>query len=209
VVGGVFRVLLLGYGAAYSFGAFFHSLRDEFGATRQEIALLFALTGFLYFGLRAVSGRLALGGTVDRLGRRQALAGSFLLLALTQLWRLRAGDAWSLAVFAMVFGVGYGGFVALIPALASDCFGVRHAGAIVGLLYTSAAFGSLAGPTLVGIAFYLRHSSTLPILGSVLANLVAAGCMAVLGDAQRFRAVRQARERAAVRPTVAAQGLGS
>src|SRR5687767_2462320 len=54
VVAGAFVVMLMGFGAAYSFGAFFHSLRDEFGATRREISLIFALTACIYFGLGAV-----------------------------------------------------------------------------------------------------------------------------------------------------------
>ncbi|MGH2603780.1 MAG: MFS transporter, partial [Dehalococcoidia bacterium] len=47
VVGGAFVVMLMGFGAAYTFGAFFHPLQDEFGATRREVSLVFALTGFL------------------------------------------------------------------------------------------------------------------------------------------------------------------
>ncbi|MGD9890377.1 MAG: MCT family MFS transporter [Dehalococcoidia bacterium] len=132
-------------------------------------------------GAGSVGGRLLLGGSADRIGRRQALAGSFVLMAATQLWWLAATQTWSLVVFALLFGAGYGGFVALIPALASDYFGIRHTGALIGLLYTSAAIGSLVGPTLAGVAFDLRDSYTLPILLSAVANLFAAGCMAIIG----------------------------
>ena len=76
VVGGAFLVLFVGFGVAYSFGAFFHALRDEFDATRGDISLVFAITGFLYFALGAVSGPLA-----DRIGpRRVVLTG----ISLTQ-----------------------------------------------------------------------------------------------------------------------------
>jgi MFS family permease len=139
-------------------------------------------------GAGSVGGRLVLGGSADRLGRRQALVGSFLLMAAMQLWWLTATQTWSLLLFAFFFGVGYGGFVALIPALASDYFGTRHAGALIGLLYTAAAIGSLIGPTLAGVAFDLRDSYTVPILLSAVANLGATGCMAVLGDPRRWRA---------------------
>ncbi len=132
-------------------------------------------------GAGSAAGRLAVGGSADRLGRRQALAASFALMALTQIWWLFAVQVWSLLLFAFLFGAGYGGFVALIPALAADYFGVRQAGAIIGLLYTSASIGSLVGPTLAGVAFDVRHAYTLPILISALANVVAVGCMLVLG----------------------------
>ena len=143
-------------------------------------------------GAGSAAGRLAMGGTADRLGRRRALAGAFTLMALMQLWWLTATETWSLLVFAFLFGAGYGGFVALIPALTSDYFGVRHAGAIIGLLYTSAGIGSLVGPTLAGVAFDVRDSYTLPILFSAAATLVAVACMAALGDPRRFRAAHWA-----------------
>jgi MFS family permease len=138
-------------------------------------------------GAGSVGGRLVLGSSADRLGRRQALAGSFLLMAASQLWWLTATETWSLVLFALIFGAGYGGFVALIPALASDYFGIRHAGALIGLLYTSAAIGSLIGPTLAGVAFDLSDSYTLPILLSAVANFFAAGCIAVIGTPVRDR----------------------
>jgi len=90
-------------------------------------------------------------------------------------------STWSLFGVAFCFGIGYGGFVALIPALTTDYFGVRQAGAIIGLLYTGASIGTLLGPTLAGLAFDLQHSYTLPILCSAGANVIAAGCMALLG----------------------------
>jgi MFS family permease len=83
--------------------------------------------------------------------------------------------------FAFCFGIGYGGFVALIPALTTDYFGVGQAGAIIGLLYTGASIGTLLGPTLAGLAFDLQHSYTLPILFSAGANLIAVSCMVILG----------------------------
>jgi MFS family permease len=145
-------------------------------------------------GAGSAAGRLALGGSADRVGRRQALAGSFLLMAAMLLVWLAATQTWSLLLFAFVFGVGYGGFVALMPALTSDYFGVRHAGALLGLLYTGAGIGSLVGPTLAGWAFDLTDSYTLPILFSAAANLVAVACMIAIGDPRRFRASQQTRD---------------
>jgi MFS family permease len=132
-------------------------------------------------GAGSTFGRLALGGVADRLGRRQSLAGAFLLMACMLVWWLMSTSVWALLLFATLFGLGYGGIVALLPALTTDYFGVRQAGAIIGWLYTSAAIGSLLGPTLAGIAFDWYHSYALPILLSAGANLVAFACMVVLG----------------------------
>jgi hypothetical protein len=70
--------------------------------------------------------------------------------------------------------VFYGGFVAILPALVMDYFGGRHVSGIIGVLYTSVAFGTLIGPSAAGFAFDVSHSYTLPIMVGVVANIIAA-----------------------------------
>jgi MFS family permease len=48
-------------------------------------------------------------------------------------------------------GVGYGGFVALSPAVVATLYGTRDLGAILGALYTAAAIGGLIGPPVAGV----------------------------------------------------------
>jgi OFA family oxalate/formate antiporter-like MFS transporter len=50
-----------------------------------------------------------------------------------------------------------------------DYFGAQNASTIIGILYTSVAFGTLIGPSAAGYAFDLSHSYTLPIIASVCA----------------------------------------
>jgi MFS family permease len=85
---------------------------------------------------------------------------------------------WTLLVFATVYGLFYGGFIALLPTLVMDYFGGRHVSGIIGVLYTSVAVGTLIGPSAAGFAFDLGHSYLVPILASVCANVVAAGIVA-------------------------------
>lgn len=183
-----YRLLYIA-GIATSLGLFIPFVHIVPYATDHGLSKLTGAVILGGIGAGSVAGRLALGGSADRIGRRQSLAGSFLLMAAMLLWWLAATQTWSLLVFAFVFGIGYGGFVALMPALTSDYFGVRHAGALLGLLYTGAGIGSLVGPTLAGVAFDLSDSYMLPILFSAAANLVAVLCVVALGDPHRFRAV--------------------
>jgi MFS transporter, OFA family, oxalate/formate antiporter len=74
----------------------------------------------------------------------------------------------------LTYGVFYGGFVAILPALTMDYFGGRHVSSIIGVLYTSIAFGTLIGPSAAGFAFDVSHSYTLPILIGVCGNVIAA-----------------------------------
>lgn len=129
-------------------------------------------------GVGSTAGRFLLGGLADRIGRAPALLVMFAGMALALLVWVFATDGWSLAVFAFAYGVFYGGFVALLPALVMDYFGGRNVSAIIGILYTSVAFGTLIGPAAAGFAFDVSHSYTVPILASIVANLLAAAVMA-------------------------------
>ena len=129
-------------------------------------------------GAGSTAGRFFLGGLADRFGRRLALLAMFAGMAFALvLWALATGF-WLLAAFALIYGVFYGGWVAVLPALVADYFGGRNVGGIIGVLYTSVAFGTLIGPSAAGLAFDLSRSYALPILAGVAANLIAAGIMA-------------------------------
>jgi MFS family permease len=141
-----------------------------------------------FIGLGSAVGRLGLGSVADRFGRRPSLVVSFAGMAVMLLWWLVAEQLWSLALFAVIFGVCYGGFVALIPALASDYFGGKNAGAILGLLYTGPAFGALLGPYLAGLGYDLRESYAIPILFAAAANLLAVACICIMAKPARWRA---------------------
>lgn len=131
-------------------------------------------------GVGSTAGRFFLGGLADRMGRQQSVLLMFVGMALALvIWAVSTGF-WSLAVFALVFGVFYGGWVAVLPAVVMDYFGGRNVSGIIGVLYTSVAFGTLIGPSAAGFAFDISHSYTLPILASVAANIIAAGIMLVM-----------------------------
>ncbi len=56
-------------GVAYSFGAFFESMSEEFDAAKGATAVIFGVTTFLFFSLSIITGRMS-----DRFGPRVVLA---------------------------------------------------------------------------------------------------------------------------------------
>src|SRR5437764_119293 len=128
---------------------------------------------FTLVGLGSTFGRFLLGGVADRLGRRRAFAGMYLGMALMLVWWLGSWSAWQIAVFALVFGTCYGGFVALAPALIVDYFGERNAGGLIGISYTAVALGTLAGSPFAGYVFDFFRSYTMPIAVSAAAMFVS------------------------------------
>ncbi|OUM04001.1 MFS transporter [Variovorax sp. JS1663] len=136
-------------------------------------------------GIGSTVGRFFLGGLADRFGRQLSMVYMFAGMALALgIWAASTGFL-ALAVFSLVYGLFYGGFVALLPALVMDYFGGRHIGALIGLLYTSVAVGTLIGPSATGFAFDLSGSYLLPLIAGVGANLLAAAVMAAMPKAPR------------------------
>jgi MFS family permease len=144
-------------------------------------SLAVALLGMI--GVGSTAGRFFLGGLADRMGRQYALIVMFAGMALSLIIWALSTNFWGLAAFAFAYGIFYGGFVAILPALVMDYFGGRNVSGIIGVLYTSVALGTLIGPSAAGFAFDFSHSYMLPILGSVCANVVAAGIVAFIARA--------------------------
>jgi MFS family permease len=130
-------------------------------------------------GVGSTAGRFLLGGMADRLGRPLSFLIMFVGMGLSFVIWLFSVSLWPLAAFALVYGVFYGGFVALAPAVVIDYFGSRQASSLIGIVYTSVAFGTLVGPSATGFVFDLSHSYTLPILLSIGVYVVATAILAV------------------------------
>ena len=129
-------------------------------------------------GVGSTGGRFLFGGLADRIGRAAALPAMHADMALTLMIWAFATSLWPLAVFAIAYGVFYGAWVALLPAIVMDWFGGRNVSGLIGILYTSVAFGTLTGPAAAGFVYDASGTYTLPILAAVGANLVAAAIMA-------------------------------
>ncbi len=120
-------------------------------ATDQGIADGPAATLVGIIGASSMIGRLGLGALGGRLSPTNLLRFSFALTAASFLLWLVAGDSLAVLVaFTIVMGVGYGGFIALAPAVAASLFGTTGLGGILGALYTAAGIGGLIGPPLAG-----------------------------------------------------------
>lgn len=102
-------------------------------------------------GIASVVGRLALGALAGTGGLLRVYQGCFGVMGLSfVLWWVAGSSYVAMLAFAAVLGVGYGGFVALSPAVVAARFGVANLGALLGVLYTGAGVGSALGPPAAG-----------------------------------------------------------
>ncbi|MGY1846429.1 MULTISPECIES: MFS transporter [unclassified Blastococcus] len=130
-----------------------------------------ALVGVI--GAASTAGRLLLGLVAARTGTLRAFQGCFLTMAVSfALWGVGGGYG-VLAAFAVVLGVGYGGFVAIGPAVVAERFGTTRLGGLLGVLYTSAGLGSAVGAPLAG-ATVDASGSYAPVIAGCLALGLAA-----------------------------------
>jgi MFS family permease len=155
----------------------------DHGLSSTQGALLIA-----FIGIGSSVGRLFIGAPADRFGRKASLAAAYAAMAGSLFVWLGAQQFWSLSLFALLFGVSYGGFVALSPALTTDFFGAKSASGIIGWSFTGAAIGSLAGPTLAGFFYDATGSYTVPILFGAVANVAAAALIVFLASPEQYHA---------------------
>jgi MFS family permease len=124
-------------------------------------------------GLASVIGRLALGAVAGRGGLLRIFQGCFLAMGASfGLWLVAGSSYAALLVFALVLGVGYGGFVALAPAVVATRFGVVNLGSLLGVLYTGPGIGSAVGPPAAG-AIIDASGYTPAIVASMVIGLVS------------------------------------
>jgi len=124
-------------------------------------------------GIGSLTGRFAIGALADRVGRPLTLVLAQVSMGLAfLLWWAASGYA-TLAAFALWMGLSYGGIVSLMPALCMDLFGARAVASIIGLLYSGAALGNLAGPWVAGWVFDRTGSYTPVIWGCLVLQVLA------------------------------------
>lgn len=150
----------------------------DHGIAPSTAALLLGVVG-----IGSTGGRFILGGIADKMERLMTILVMFAGIAGSMVIWILSKNVWTLGLFSLVFGVFYGGYVALLPAVVMDSFGGKNVSALIGILYTSVAFGTLIGPSVAGFAFDLTHSYTAPILACALTSLMAVAILALTSRA--------------------------
>ena len=101
------------FGVAYSFGAVFTAIREEFGVGKGQAALFFSITTFIYFVVGVFTGRLA-----DRYGPRPLLLAGALSIGLG-LFLTSLVNNILLGYLTYGVGVGIGVGCAYVPMVAT------------------------------------------------------------------------------------------
>lgn len=138
-------------------------------------------------GASSLVGRLLLTAASDRVGRRNAIAAMYLAMGVSFLLWYMGGSITTLTGFAILYGVGSGGYVAMIAPLIAEYFGTEKIGTMLGCFMPNIAIGGFFGPLLAGHAFDIWGSYDVPILVSAACGL-AAGLVVLLMPARAYAA---------------------
>jgi MFS family permease len=128
-------------------------------------------------GAMSIVGRIVLGGAYDRFGARRLLLTCFSILAASLVLLQFVGSAWSLFLFAMIYGPAHGGFFTITSPSVAEYFGTRAHGTLFGLVVSCGTFGATLGPIVAGSLFDAMGSyagAFALLLGFSLAGLLVA-----------------------------------
>ncbi len=135
-------------------------------------------------GLSSIVGRLAAGFLSDRIGASRVI---FFCLAVQGIMILALSRMNSLELFylfALIFGVAYGGNLVMIPRLTASIFGVKSMGAIYGGLSVADGIGFAIGPVLAGFLFDLSGNYNNAFLVTAGGMLIAVAASIALRNRQ-------------------------
>ena len=103
------------------------------------------------FNITNGGSRIIMGFLSDMVGRNLAMSLTFLAAGGAYFLLPHANTLIVLAFLAAVIGFAFGTLFAVSAPLATDCFGLKHFGAIFGLVFTAYGFVSgILGPSLSG-----------------------------------------------------------
>lgn len=142
-------------------------------ATDLGIPQMAAASILAVAGASSIGGRIGIGAIADRLGGKRVLIGSLALQGIMIFCLLGARGLWMFYLFAIFFGVAYGGGMPLYAVLTREYFGEVGMATIYGGILLGATLGMALGGFLGGWIFDASGSYVLAYLVSSLIGLLA------------------------------------
>jgi len=124
-------------------------------ALGQGISFILASVALGMIGFSSIIGRFATGVFLDRAGIGRALVLCYVASLLAGVVLLVTRDVAFLLLFALIFGLSFGGRSVIEVPIITNFFGLTQLAVIVGALETSFGVGGLIGPYLGGYAYDL------------------------------------------------------
>jgi MFS family permease len=147
----------------------------DLGFSTTAAAVILAVMGG-----SSIVGRLLLGGVGDKIGNKLTLIIAFCLISLSLVWLIFSMGELALLIFAVTFGIGYGGGVSTQSPMVAYLFGLKSHGLVLGICSLGFTIGAAIAPIITGYVYDLFNSYqlafaigvTIAILGLLLTMML-------------------------------------
>jgi MFS family permease len=125
----------------------------------------------------SIIGRLLMGWLADRYPKKYVMLLIYTLVSLAIPLLYFSSSPGVIYIFAIVFGIAFGGDYMIIPLMAAELFGLKVMGRVMGIILTADGLAEALSPMLVG---YLRDQSNNYVNGfAALIILAVVGAIAI------------------------------
>ena len=127
-------------------------------ATDLDISTIEASTVLSVMAGFQILARLLVGRITDIVGRKMPGLICVLIGTGAMIWLIWSHNLWMFYLFAIGFGICYGGFAVVNLVMVSDSFGGRNLGVMMGVMNAGYSVGLAIGSALGGFTFDVTHS---------------------------------------------------
>lgn len=125
-------------------------------------------------GISSIAGKLVFGYIGDRIGSKKIYIICFTVMFFSLMITIFTREVLLLFIFAVMFGLAYGGNACSQSPLTAEMFGLKSHGAIMGALNNGFTFGATMGPLVAGFLFDINGNYNTAFL--VIGSIALIGC---------------------------------
>ena len=129
-----------------------------FFATQQGLSLATAAWIVTIYTMASVSSRLFIPILADRFGAKATMILPYALQGVTVVMLFWAHSAWEFFLFAVLFGIGFGGEMSAFLIANRQYYGMGPVRSIFGFQHLGSGFGMAVGGLVGGVAFDFRNA---------------------------------------------------
>lgn len=149
-------------------------------AVHEGVSLILAASLLTVMSGVSVVSRLAVPVLAERVGTRAVMAVAYVIQGVTVVMLFWTHDVTMFYVFAIVFGIGYGGEAGGFPILNRKYYGQAPVGAAHGFQMFGAGLGMAVGGWVGGVIFDITSGYGLALTISIIASLAGAVSIVML-----------------------------
>jgi len=158
-------------------------------ATDVGIDPLVAATFISVVGGVSLVGRLSTGVIAEKIGLYKSLWLICIFQGIAFVLLLFTRSAWMFYIFAVFFGVAYGGEVTQIPLVISRFFGTRVMATLMGVVLFITGFGGAAGPWIAGKIYDVTGSYNWAFIIGIIASALCIMAVWLLKRVEKAKAI--------------------